>query len=205
MDWQGMFDPENSFWVFWDKVFDVCVLAILWLVCSLPVLTCGAATVSLLSYTLKQADGTEGYALRSFFREFARSFLPATLLWLATLLAGGILYLNLYAVGRMTVPGCVRLPLYSLALCLVFLFACEVVWSYALLASFRIGAGKAVRDALAMAARYPVRTLLSIALLAGTVLATWWLPILFFVWFALSLFLQSMVLRGAVLELRSSV
>lgn len=32
MDWQGMFDPENSFWVFWDKVFDVCVLAILWLV-----------------------------------------------------------------------------------------------------------------------------------------------------------------------------
>ncbi|MDD7201100.1 MAG: YesL family protein [Sphaerochaetaceae bacterium] len=205
MDWQGMFDPENSFWNFWGKVFDVCLLAILWLVCSLPILTCGAATVSLLSYTLKQADDTEGYAVRSFFREFARSFFPSTLLWLATILVGGILYGNLYAVGRIAVPMFVRLPLYSLALCLVVLFACEVVWAYALLASFRIGVGKAVRDALAMAARYPIRTLLAIASLAGAVLATWWLPVLFSVWFALSLFLQSMLLRGAVLELRSSV
>ena len=204
MDMQGMFDPENSFWNFWNKVCDVCFLALLWLVFSLPLVTCGAATVSLLSYTLKQADDTEGYAVRSFVREFRRSFFPATLLWILTLVVGGALFLNLYAVGRMALPLAVRLPLYSLALSLIFLYLCEVVWAYALLASFRIGVGKAVRDALGMAARHPVRTVLAISLLGAALFGTWHLAFCFFVWFALALFLQSMVLRGAILALRSS-
>lgn len=205
MDVNGMFDPENSFWSFMNKVCDVCVLSVLWLVCSLPVVTVGAATVSLLSYTLKQADDREGYAVRSFFKEFRRSFLPATALWLVTVAAGGILYANLYAVGKLPFQTALRLPLYSLALCLIILYACFVVWAFALLSAFRIPLAKVCKDALPAAAHYPVRTLLCIAILVLAGAATWMLPALFFVWFALALFFGAMVLRGAVWALRSSV
>ncbi len=204
MDMQGAFDPENGFWSFIGKVCDICLLSLLWLVCSLGVITSGAATVSLLSYALKQADDTEGYALRSFFAGFRRSFWGATLLWLTTIIMGCIVFGNFYAVGALSLPNLLRLPLYSLALCLVFLFSVTVVWSYALYSSFSITPFKAVRDALPAAFRYPVRTLLALFCFALAVVASWLLPPFFFVWFALAIFFCAMVLKVAILELRLS-
>ena len=62
-----------------------CCLNLLWILCSLPLVTMGAATTALYSVTLKLVDGTEGNITRQFFRAFRENFRQATTLWLILL------------------------------------------------------------------------------------------------------------------------
>lgn len=43
-----MFNPENRFWRWVDRIADVLILSLLWTVCSVPVVTVGAASTALL-------------------------------------------------------------------------------------------------------------------------------------------------------------
>ncbi len=69
---------------------DLLVLNLLTLVCSLPVLTAGAAFSAMHYILIQIRRGEEGYIVRTFFREFARGFRRSTLLWLGCLLAGAV-------------------------------------------------------------------------------------------------------------------
>ena len=64
-------------------------LNILWLVCSLPIVTIGASTTALFYVTLKMAEDRDDGLTRMFFKAFRENFKPATKLWLI-LLAGAI-------------------------------------------------------------------------------------------------------------------
>ena len=43
----GIFNPENDFWRLIEKLVDLFLLSVFWLVCSLPVFTLGPATAAL--------------------------------------------------------------------------------------------------------------------------------------------------------------
>ena len=68
-----------------------CYLNFLWLICSLPVFTIGAATTALYSVTLKIAAEKESGLTSQFFRSFRENFRQATFLWLILLAVGGFL------------------------------------------------------------------------------------------------------------------
>jgi len=68
----NLFNPENRFWSFMNKITDVFCLGILWFIFSIPIITIGAATTSLYQFTLKQADDDEGYVWRSFIKAFGK-------------------------------------------------------------------------------------------------------------------------------------
>ena len=42
----GIFNPENDFWRLIEKLVDLFLLSVFWLVCSLPVFTLGPATAA---------------------------------------------------------------------------------------------------------------------------------------------------------------
>ena len=65
-----------------------CYLNLLWFVCSIPVLTVGAATTALYSVTLKIVNERENSLTRQFFKAFRDNFRQATVLWLILLGAG---------------------------------------------------------------------------------------------------------------------
>ena len=56
------------------RIFDLIVLNILWLVCSVPIVTIGASTTALYSVMLKVVAGEEGYIMKGFFKAFQVSF-----------------------------------------------------------------------------------------------------------------------------------
>ena len=60
-------------------------LNILWLVCSLPIVTIGASTTALFYVTLKMAEDRDDGLTRMFFKAFRENFKPATKLWLILL------------------------------------------------------------------------------------------------------------------------
>lgn len=82
------FNPENPVWRFMGKVFDMMVLTVLWIVCSLPIVTIGASTTALYYVTLKMAKDQEGYLFVDFFRSFKQNLKQSTLIWMGVLLLG---------------------------------------------------------------------------------------------------------------------
>ena len=82
------FSYESTFSQVALRAASACYLNLLWLACSLPVLTAGAATTALYSVTLKLVSGEDGHLTRRFFRAFRENFRQATVLWGIVLAAG---------------------------------------------------------------------------------------------------------------------
>lgn len=78
-----------------SRICDFVILNILWLVCSIPIVTIGASTAALYSVMQKIVRNEEGYIARSFFKAFKQNFKQATIVWLLIAVLGLILSVDL--------------------------------------------------------------------------------------------------------------
>lgn len=81
------------------KILKLWLVNLLWLVCSLPLITVGASTAAAFYVTLKLVDAYDSEALaqvpvfRQFFKGFKDNFKQGTVMWLITILTvGGCVY-----------------------------------------------------------------------------------------------------------------
>lgn len=88
------FKIDNPFFNLMDQIGDLVILNVLWLVCCLPVISIGASTMAMTDVTLKMAAGEAPAISRTFFRAFRENFKQATILFLALLVMGAILFLD---------------------------------------------------------------------------------------------------------------
>ena len=82
----SVFDPQNGFWRWLARVCDVVGLSLCWVLCSLPVITVGAATTALYDSIYHGVRRGETGDYVRFFRTFRESFKPAALLTVPALL-----------------------------------------------------------------------------------------------------------------------
>lgn len=82
------FSYESRFSQLLLKLCYACYLNLLWMLCSIPIVTIGASTTALYYASLKIVRGEESYAGRMFFRSFKENFRQATVLWLILLGVG---------------------------------------------------------------------------------------------------------------------
>ena len=78
-----------------NKMTDLLVLNILFLVCSIPIVTVGAALCAMYSVNLKSVRYGDGYVLSRFFSAFKENFKQATIAWLIFLVSGLLLFFDL--------------------------------------------------------------------------------------------------------------
>ena len=86
-----LFSYDSKFSQIMLKLCYGCYLNFLWLVCSLPVFTAGAATAALYDVTLRIAREEEPPLTTRFFKAFRENFRQATILWLILLGIGALL------------------------------------------------------------------------------------------------------------------
>ena len=79
------------------------VVSVLWLVCSLPLVTLGAATVGAMGAF--SGNGEESGITGGFFRYFRKGFFRATALWLLTAALAGVLVLDVLFYRQLTARG----------------------------------------------------------------------------------------------------
>lgn len=190
----ALFDPENRFWSFMQKICDLFFLSLCWLLLSVPLLTSGAATVSLYRFTLQQAVDREGYPVRSFFRGFKHFFKKATILWLLFILAAVLLYLDFYLLGTLLMPGVVRVVLFSVFIFSGILFLSVSVWAFPLLAYLDMGVKATLRDAFVLSLHWLPVTVVLFAVRAAVIFLIVRVAILFFFLIPLGFFLSSLLL-----------
>lgn len=79
---------------FLTRLADIILLNVLWIVCSLPLITAGAATTALYSCTLNLDEPTEQPVVRRFFRAFGAGFGKSTALFAVWVVAMALVALD---------------------------------------------------------------------------------------------------------------
>ncbi|MDO5417585.1 MAG: YesL family protein [Lachnospiraceae bacterium] len=190
-----LFDPENRFWSFMNKITDVFLLGVLWLLFSVPVFTIGAATTSLYQFTLKQTDNEEGYVWKSFVKAFRKNFRQATALWLMLLAAGAFLAADVYACLHITVPGAVRILCFGLLLCLCLIFVLSALYVFPILSRFERKTGTILRHSFIMAMGNLYISVTVLVIYAAAAALTYYWTVLLPIWMALAAFFSSYLFR----------
>ena len=80
-----IFSYDSKFSQLLLKLCYACYLNLLWLVCSLPIVTVGASTTALYYSCLKIVRDEDSHVGACFFRSFRENFKQATALWLILL------------------------------------------------------------------------------------------------------------------------
>lgn len=187
----GMFNPENKFWMFMEKVMNAMVIGILWFICSLPLVTMGAATTAVFQFTLHQVVDEEGYIWRSFFRAFRQNFRQATILWLAQLAVGAFLAFDLYVCIQMRVPDSMRIFVFAVLGCIAVIWLLTALYMLPILSIFPVTIKQVVRDAFVMAMGNLVASLFILAIYAGFAVLIFMWPITAPVSVGLAIFVSS--------------
>lgn len=94
MNW--LLDADSSFNRFLSRIFDTLMLAVLTIICSLPIITIGAAMSALYDMMIKIAMDRDNNLFKSYFKSFVKNFLKGTLIWLICLVGAAFVGLNLY-------------------------------------------------------------------------------------------------------------
>ena len=172
----GIFSYESRFSQVIMKVAYGCYLNLLWLVCSLPIFTIGAATVALYTITLKIAADEEGEILITFLRAFRDNFKQATIVWLIILATAGVLGVDIYVLRQLSQasagPLAIILTL-ALAIVIVACIALVIVHMYVfpLIAYVENSTWEMLKNSLFIGLRYLFCTVLVFAIHAAMAFA----------------------------------
>jgi uncharacterized membrane protein YesL len=120
-----IFSPDSEVMEFLSKVTDYIILNLLTLLCSIPIITIGAAHTAKFYTSMKIVRGEEPSVTKSYFKSFRENFAQVTVAWLIILLVGLVLAFDWYNVlyGRAA-----SMPIILKAVLGVLSF---VVWSVA--------------------------------------------------------------------------
>lgn len=161
---------DNPFFVAMERIGDMVLLNVTWVVCCLPVVTAGASTAALLSVARRLAAGEECRVWRDFFRAFRRSWRQATVTWLMLLAAGALFVADLFLSFR--IPGGLGSLLRGTGTGLCIIWLAVAGSTFALTARYEYGPARVIADGALLALRNPMSALI-------TVVMALWLPALF--------------------------
>ncbi len=142
-----------------NRMTDLMVLNVIFLLTCIPIITIGAAWTALSYVALKMARNEEAYIIKDYFRSMRQNFRQATVLWAGMFGMGVVLFLDFSMMQGMGGYGLVRKLLAGI--CLVFWIM--ALYLFPMLARFDNTLRAAVNNALVMAARHPRCTLAMLA------------------------------------------
>lgn len=179
---QGLFNYDNPVWRFIGKLGDLILLNVLWIICSIPVFTIGAATTAVYYVTLKLARNEDDSTIKSFFRSFASNFKQATAIWLVLMALGLILGFDFwfFCSGRMNVGVTARNILTAIFGGFLIIYLFVMTYVFPLQARFYNPVKRTLFNAFFMSIRHLFQTIgivaMDILIVAGSYLALFYLP-----------------------------
>ncbi|MBD5162479.1 MAG: DUF624 domain-containing protein [Oscillibacter sp.] len=177
----NLFNPDAFLWRWCSRILDIMVLSLFWLLCSLPVVTVGAASAALYDAAVHGIRWDEAGACARFFRTFRRELktaVPAALLWGAALAV--LLWCGQQIGVAIQEPGPVLAATAALAALLLFVLG-TVSWLFPLLSRFTFSFGALNRTAgQFFMAHLPSSVLLALLLVVSVrACARFWFPVFF--------------------------
>lgn len=184
-----------------SKICDMVCLNILWLICSIPIITIGASTAALYTVMLKMVKNEEGYIFRGFFKAFKSNFKQSTIMWIVILLLGIVCWIDYRVAGVM--PGMGGRIMRIIFLLLGFILLSVTIYIFPLTARYENTIRNTVRNALILTVGKLPYTLLMVVVTVGSVIISLWnsmtlmfaIPLWFIIGVSLIAWINSYILR----------
>ncbi|MEG0214928.1 MAG: DUF624 domain-containing protein [Hungatella sp.] len=194
----GFFNYDNPVWRFIGKFWDVIILSVLWMVCSIPIVTIGASTTAMYYVTLKLVRDEDGYTFRSFFKSFKDNFKQSTIIWLIFLFAGMLLGFDLFFFMKMFIGSeKVKMVMLAIFFGMSFIYLAMFTYVFPLQARFFNPVKRTIFNSFFMAIRHIFQTIGILVIDVGIVfLALTYIPQILIFGVALIAFVNSYMLAG---------
>ena len=175
------FNLDSPFVAFMNRVADLMLLNVIYLLCCIPVITIGPATTALYYITLKMARNEESYIIKGFFKSFKLNFRQGLIMWLIDLAFAGIMVLD-FKVLNGSIPG-IENPgtqMFSVMRVLIMVLAIlalfTVSFTFPVLAKFDNTIKNTYRNSFFMSCRHFPTTLVMILTWSVTLFAGYLFP-----------------------------
>lgn len=154
---------------FFNKLTDLILLNVLWLICSIPIVTIGASTTAMYYVSITSIRCGDGYVARRFFKSFKDSFRKITPIWLLMLMCGILFTGDLIFWNQVgTIIGRVMLVI---SVVVIILLSVIGLWIFPVFAKFEGNRRNLLKNAAAFAIGYLPYTTVIIVITAIVVYA----------------------------------
>ncbi len=153
------YNEKSKLLNFINRLLDILLLNILWIVSCLPIITVGAATTAAYSVLLKMLTDEEGYIARSFFKEFKLNFKKSTCIWILQAVLLYALYLDYQIVTKTETPSIVLLIISIISTVLVFT---GFLYVYPLTARYENTVKNTILNSIQLSFKFFLRTIILI-------------------------------------------
>ena len=92
----GFFNENNILHVALLKIWDIVLANLLFILCSIPLVTIGPSFTALFHCTLRMVKGNNAGTLKTFFHAFKQNFKQSLIVWIFTVLSAFMLYNNFF-------------------------------------------------------------------------------------------------------------
>lgn len=137
---------------FLNKMTDLILLNVLWLLCCLPVFTAGAATTAAYYVSITSIRCGDGYVIRRFFGSFKKNFRQITPIWLAILVFSLIMTADMLFWYRQ--GNTFGKTMFIISGVVAFLFLIWILWIFPVFAKLDGKTGELLKNAVAFAIGY---------------------------------------------------
>lgn len=173
-----IFGIDSSFTSTMGKIADIVLVSMLWIVCSLPVVTIALSTSALYYAVVKgirKERGTPTHEFLNFFKQNWRQGIKLGLLYIAL---GVLAAFNIYAVSRMD-KSTMLYSIYQIeSLWIALMFVFLSLFLFPVFSRFEYNAWDCVKTSLFIAVRHTVSSMFMGAAVIGTSFVTAKYPIL---------------------------
>ena len=122
-----IFNLDNKFFRGVAKIVDCVWLSLLWLFCSIPIVTIGASTTALYYAVNKCLRNDRGYSSSEFFHSFKENFKQSTIIWLILLVLYAVLGFDYYVMKQLAEAG---QEIGKLYICFFVFAAIVAMWGF---------------------------------------------------------------------------
>lgn len=183
---------------FLNKVANIMLLNLLFIVFSIPLFTIGASFSAAYYIGLKMAKDEETYIVKNFWKAFRENFIQATAIWLLMAVAAAVLALDFYIVTNSGIAYVKWIKAAMMSIAFVFLMA--AVYVFPLQARFVNSVKNTLKNALLIAITHFPSSLLLVAVYAvpGIILhfTPQAFPLVLFLGFGTIIYVKSLLLAG---------
>lgn len=165
------FGSDSKFYQFMQTLTDLLKINFLWLLCSLPVVSLGGATIAAYDVAMKMAAGEEGHVGRQFLASFRANFKTGIPYGLLLLFGSYAVWLNFSLFNQIEGN-----PIILLAMGIIAVFA--LMWSFlyafALQARYENTLLRTLKNSADICTRFFLQTLLLIVVVFVEIVLIFW-------------------------------
>lgn len=166
-----IFSPDSPLYKFMRNLTDLVTINLLWMLCSLPIVTFGGATIAAFDVTMKMAGDEEGHVAAQFLQAFKANFKNGIPYGLLFLLCGYVVWLDFSLFEQVDGNPMILLIMGIVA---AFVFVLCFLFAFPLQARYENTLINTLKNSADIAARYFVRTLTLIVVLVVEVFLIFW-------------------------------